>query len=468
MPTTGTRLLRLDPRDDVKAGAAALAAALDDADARRGEAVADADFLRIEQPIGSGEPLLWLRAFDGLPRMFWSDREDTFEFAAIGTAASAEGRDIDLLDDLQRRVMTGEAGDRMRVFGTVRFDLDREPDPEWASFNRARFVVPLVELRREGEERTLAVNLRVAEGMQSGWFDVQRRTARKALLQGAAPLQVPETITPQGEDDDPANWRGRIEALLERIDDGSLDKAVLARRMSKVMTLDAVDVLNHLRVLQPNAYHLLVQPAVGEAFVAASPERLYRRQGTRIETEALAGTRARTQDAASDASLAEELRGSAKDQAEHALVRDHVVRALEPLTDEIDVDDTPAVRTLATLLHLHTPVAASLRDDVGDGQLLRALHPTPAVCGVPTERARAFLREMEPFDRGLYAGPIGCFGKHEAEVAVALRCATLRGHWVQLFAGAVIVAGSDADAEWQETADKMNVLADALEALDAR
>lgn len=468
MSTSGTRLLRLEPREDARAGADALAAALDDAEARRGEMIADTSFLRIEQPLRAGEPLAWLRAYAGLPRLYWSDRTDHVELAGIGTAASSEGKDLGGLDELHARVMQGEAGDRFRLVGTARFDLDREPDPEWVSFNRARFVLPLVELRREGEEVTLAVNLRVAEGMQSGWYDVQRRTARKALVQGAAPLQVPETVTPQGEDDDPARWGERIGALLERIEDGSLSKAVLARRMSKVMELDPIDVLEHLRTGQPRAYHLLVQPAVGEAFVAASPERLYHRDGRRLETEALAGTRARGQDGQADSALAAELAASPKDVAEHTLVRDHVVDALTPLSDEVEASDTPAVRMLATLLHLHTPVVATLREGVSDGQLLQALHPTPAVCGVPTERARAFLRDMEPFDRGLYAGPIGCFGKDEAEVAVALRCATLRGHWVQLFAGAGIVDGSDADAEWQETADKMNVLMDALEAVDAR
>lgn len=468
MTTSGTRLLRLDPRDDAQAGAAALAAALDDAEARRGDMIADTSFLRIEQPLRTGTPVDWLRAFAGIPRVYWSDREDAFELAGIGTAAASEGKDLAGLDDLRERVLAGEAGGRFRLVGTVRFDLDREPDPEWVSFNRARFVLPLVEMRREGDDVTLAVNMRVAEGMQSGWYDVQRRTARKALLQGAMPLRTPDTVTPHGEDDDPARWGERIGALLERIEDGSLSKAVLARRMSKVMELDPIDVLEMLRAEQPRAYHLLVQPAVGEAFVAASPERLYRRQGSRLETEALAGTRARTLEPVADAALADELSGCAKDRAEHALVRDHVVEALAPLADEVDAADSPAVRTLASLLHLHTPVVASLRAEVGDAQLLRALHPTPAVCGVPTERARAFLREVEPFDRGLYAGPIGCFGQDESEVAVALRCATLRGHWVQLFAGAGIVDGSDADTEWQETADKMKVLADALEAVDAR
>ncbi len=461
-----TRLLSLDPRPDLATGAAALAEALAEPHARRGPLLAEASFLRIEQPVGGGEPLAWLRGFAGLPRAYWSEREGQFELAGIGTCAAAEDKSFAVLEDLQARVFAGEAAGRMRLIGTARFDLDQEPAPEWASFRRARFVLPLLELRREGEHRTLAVNLKVEGGKESGWFDVQRRTARKALLEGAAPITIPDTVTPRGEDDDPASWGTRVGALLDRIQDGSLEKAVLARRMSRVMELDAIDVLEALRLAQPRAYHLLVQPAVGEAFVAASPERLYRRRGSALETEALAGTRARTHDPAADEALAKDLAASAKDGAEHALVRRHVLAALAPLCEEVDAAETPAVRTLASLLHLHTPVLASLRAGIGDAPLLRALHPTPAVCGVPTERSRAFLREMEPFDRGLYAGPFGCFGRDESEVAVALRCATLRGHWVQLFAGAGIVDGSEAAAEWQETSDKMRVVNQVLDSVD--
>jgi menaquinone-specific isochorismate synthase len=228
-----------------------------------------------------------------------------------------------------------------------------------------------------------------------------------------------------------------------------------------------VDVLRLLRDAQPAAYPFLVQPTSDDAFLGASPERLYRRVGRLLETEALAGTRPRGRNDEADAALAADLLASPKDRAEHDLVRAHLERRLGPLTESLDCAAEPEIYRLAGLLHLRTPVHARLNPGLGDGALLEALHPTPAVCGTPTEAARLLIREAEPFDRGLYAGPVGCFGRETSEVAVALRCALLRGHWVQLFAGAGIVQGSDAEAEWQETVDKMRTIEQALGATDA-
>ena len=467
MNTAATRLIRLDPCADVTAGSQRLATALEGADARRGSELAAASFLRIEQPVDAGDPLAWLRGFGGIARLYWGDREGAFEFAGAGTAASVEGDDVAVLEPFLERVATGETATSIRVFGTTRFDLERTPDAEWTAFKRAWFNLPLLEQRREGDQHLLAVNLRVGDAMQSGWFDVQRRTARKALLSGVPVLRAPVGSAPQGEDDDPTAWSARIAALLAGIERGDLEKAVLARRRSHVHDADPLDVLQLLRSAQPAAYPFLVQPTSDEAFLGASPERLYRRIGRTLETEALAGTRPRGCDPAADEALGRELLASGKDRVEHDLVRRHLEQRLRPLTEDLTATGEPELYRLAGLHHLRTPIHARLKPGVGDAALLAALHPTPAVCGTPTEAARQLLRRAEPFDRGLYAGPLGCFGREASEVAVALRCALLRGHWVQLFAGAGIVVGSDADAEWQETVDKMRTIEQALGASDA-
>lgn len=466
MSTPATRLIRLEPCVDAGEGSKRLATALEGADARRGTELAASSFLRIEQPIEDGDPLAWLRRFGGIARFYWADRGGAFELAGAGTAASAEGRDVSVLASLLDQVATGEVASSIRVFGTSRFDLERTPDAEWTAFKRAWFNLPLLEQRREGDTHLLAVNLRVGDAMQSGWYDVQRRTARKALLSGVPVLRSPVGTAPEGEDDDPPAWSRRVAALLAGIARGDLEKAVLARRQSHVHDADPIDILHRLRAAQPAAYPFLVQPTSDEAFLGASPERLYRRVGRSLETEALAGTRPRGEDPASDDAFAQALLASAKDRAEHDLVRQHLERRLAPLTETLRQAAEPELYRLAGLHHLRTPVDGRLKPGVGDADLMAALHPTPAVCGTPTEAALRLLREAEPFDRGLYAGPIGCFGRETTEVAVALRCALLRGHWVQLFAGAGIVEGSDADAEWQETVDKMRTIEQALGASD--
>jgi len=99
---------------------------------------------------------------------------------------------------------------------------------------------------------------------------------------------------------------------------------------------------------------------------------------------------------------------------------------------------------------------------VSDAALMQALHPSPAVGGVPTNKAIAYLREHEPFDRGWYAGPVGWVGPESGEFAVAIRSGLVRGNTLSLYSGAGIVDGSTPDGEWSEIETK---LSNALSAL---
>jgi len=100
---------------------------------------------------------------------------------------------------------------------------------------------------------------------------------------------------------------------------------------------------------------------------------------------------------------------------------------------------------------------------VGLAEVVAALHPTPAVGGVPSGAAVRFLGEHEKLDRGLYAGLVGLIGPSRAELAVALRCARIADGFARLFLGAGIVEGSSAESEWMETQLKARALLDALE-----
>jgi isochorismate synthase EntC len=115
------------------------------------------------------------------------------------------------------------------------------------------------------------------------------------------------------------------------------------------------------------------------------------------------------------------------------------------------------------VVHLETPISATLPDGVGVVDLVDALHPTPAVCGTPTEAARGMIRQLEPFDRGLYAGAVGWTNlAGEGDVTVALRCGLLRDRWAHLFAGGGITADSEVDEEVAETESKFMPVLEAL------
>ncbi len=120
------------------------------------------------------------------------------------------------------------------------------------------------------------------------------------------------------------------------------------------------------------------------------------------------------------------------------------------------------MRALANVAHLYTPVVARLGRGRGIAEVAAALHPTPAVGGVPSAAALRFLAEHEALDRGLYAGLVGWVGDGRAELAVALRSALIRGRRARLFVGSGIVEGSSPESEWEETEMKARALLDAL------
>jgi isochorismate synthase len=114
--------------------------------------------------------------------------------------------------------------------------------------------------------------------------------------------------------------------------------------------------------------------------------------------------------------------------------------------------------------HLSTRFRGVLRDPAPTAiDLVHALHPTPAVAGTPTDAALRAIEDLEPFDRGRYAGPVGWVdAEGDGEWAIALRCAELRGDRAILYAGAGIVAGSEPDRELDETERKFRAFLDAL------
>ncbi len=210
-----------------------------------------------------------------------------------------------------------------------------------------------------------------------------------------------------------------------------------------------------------------------DTFLAATPEILVRVEGDRVETAALAGSAPRGRTPEEDAALASALQSSAKEQAEHAHVVEALSRVLAPRCAELEIDDTPGLRQLFGIQHLETLVSGRLLESE-EGQdavlgLVAALHPTPAVGGVPHARASDWLRRFEGLDRGWYASPIGWLdAAGGGDFCVALRSALIRigssesgreattRAW--LFAGAGIVAGSVPEQELAETRIKLRAL----------
>jgi menaquinone-specific isochorismate synthase len=261
-----------------------------------------------------------------------------------------------------------------------------------------------------------------------------------------------------------------VEAALDRIEKGVLNKVVLAQALSTTLESDLSlpHVLSQLNVKYPGCYRFLVEPdSAGEgmspAFFGATPELLVSRRGRTLKTDALAGTTGRGDTPAEDEWLAEELLADEKNVHEHELVAETIRDQLSPFAASVSVDDM-RVKRLANVQHLFSPISATLRADAHVLDLVEALHPTPAVGGLPPNVALDTIRETEPFDRGWYAAPVGWFdAAGNGTFAVAIRSAIAADREVTLFAGVGIVADSDPDREWDEVQLKYRPILDELE-----
>jgi isochorismate synthase len=263
----------------------------------------------------------------------------------------------------------------------------------------------------------------------------------------------------------------RVRKLLELLDETELRKVVAARSVQLVADapIDPEVLLAHLltRHRSANGFAVDLTPALGRAatLVGASPELLVSRRGAQISLRPMAGTAPRHHDPVTDRGIADELLGSPKNRAEHAFVIEWIRERLTPVCAELTVPADPELVGTPEVWHLATPIHGVLRDPSTTAlELALLLHPTPAVCGTPTLAALATILELEE-DRAFYGGTVGWCDEHgDGDWIVAIRCAEIAGDGVSAtaWAGGGIVAGSDPQAELDETTSKLRTLLGAL------
>ena len=228
--------------------------------------------------------------------------------------------------------------------------------------------------------------------------------------------------------------------------------------------VDPARVAAALQEMNRGSHVFFFEPRPGSALVGAAPETVATLRDGVFHATAVAGSIRRGETPREQAELAARLLASDKDRAEQRIALDDMVARLETVAHRIRTDPQPHVLTLARIQHLETEIRASVPADTGVLDLLRLLHPTPAVCGLPRDAALDFLAEEEPFERGWYAGPVGFFdGDGNGIFAPALRTGVLHGGSWRLFAGAGIVEGSRPALEWEETGMKLTPVLEALQ-----
>jgi isochorismate synthase len=412
---------------------------------------------------------------DEAERFVWQRPADRFACAALGAALTLPAHGPERFATLARAcaAVTGDAvmeppdAAAPLFVGGFAFRDEVPADSPWQGFPAAQLVVPRRMLAQDRDGATLTANVMVGSGQRTAplrdlaaaFTEPRRSVAAAPALDTEPALRYEATPGLAG-----SAWRDAVAATLCDIRAGRLEKLVLARscHVRATRPFDCARIVRALGRTYPGCATFWIRTRQA-SFVGATPEPLVRLDGGEVSTAAVAGSIARDPSPAADAGLRGTLATSAKDGHEHALVVRAIADALGPVCGPVRVPPRPSVAALANVQHLVTPITARLTAPRGILDLVARLHPSPAVAGAPVAAALAALREREPLERGWYAGPVGWMRRDGGgEFAVALRSALIRGAEATLFAGAGIVAGSDAEVELAETRLKLQAMLSAL------
>lgn len=377
------------------------------------------------------------------------------QLAAGGALSDVRAEARRLFRELEHVVHPIASPTAPRLFGGLAFAPGAADEEPWTDFGEGSFVLPRFTYGVDSGSAWLSLALAGSDRDHASALE-ELEALLVHLGRGRTTMGFPASRTGVQHLSEDA-WAEQVEAIRAVIAEGRFDKVVAARRSVVELDhgLDAQRVLARLRARFGGCTRFAIVRG-NTAFVGATPERLVRRRGRRVETEALAGS--------IGLGRGEELLASTKDRQEHELVVDMIVAALAPLCDELERDGAPTIRELPNVLHMETPIRGRLAADMHVLELVAALHPTPAVGGVPTRESVAWIAAHEHAPRGWYSGPVGWFDADgDGSFVVALRSGVLQGNRAWVYAGAGIVQESEPRAEYEETELKMGALLGAID-----
>lgn len=364
----------------------------------------------------------------------------------------------------------------LMVFGGFSF-FNEASGGMWKYFEPASLIAPEWLLLKEGKfcMLTLSVELsefKTEEALLLHVFTQLRRFSSKLDVDSNATLHR-ESYRHSFDTADNLftnpvyeKWTSSVKRAKKLISHSAFEKIVLARNLTvpKPDDISPTQIINILRNQYSKCYSFLIHRKTGETFLGCTPERLVSIHKNYVLTEALAGSMQRGKTATEDTILEKSLSQSRKNRHEHNFVIQDIEERLLPFVEGIERDNRPEVKKLTNVQHLYTPITARLKSGIDPLTLIEHLHPTPAVGGYPWPKAKPYVRKLESFDRGWYAGPVGWLNsKGGGEFVVGIRSGLLKDDNAHIFAGCGIVEDSDPDTEWEETNLKLMPMLSALQ-----
>lgn len=392
--------------------------------------------------------LNWLKAQTSYPQFYLNIRDGSSVWASVGEVCRFE-------DMTQAEQFVTQQ--QLPLLGGMQFTGATE------------FILPRVLLRQNQQQ--LEVSLFIsAQDLASNTTQLKQQILQELQhFERTLPFApVQQSIQLQRQQADQVQWCNWVEQGLAQIKQGALRKIVLANEsvFSTEKTLKGIDFLAESERHNLGCYHFLFAKNANSTFLGSTPELLYRRRAEQLKTEALAGTAFMTQDEALNEQQGQWLLHDPKNEYENQLVVNGICEQLEPFVNHIHIEPVE-LKKLRKVQHLRRKIQAELKQDAGDKDILKAIHPTAAIAGLPQQAAQKAIQNIENFDRRWYAGTLGYISPEQADFCVTIRSAFIeqQGHQSQLhvFAGAGIVEGSIPLLEWQEIERKATSLVSLLQ-----
>lgn len=416
--------------------------------------------ITLEAPLSSPSNPPQLQA----PWVYWHRPAEDRKLIGMGQTVmlTAEGDDRFIQLQAQYKALQphwthisqGRVKSQPRAFLGYGFEPHQSVHPMWKHYPASQLFIPALLIEWQGKRCALTFTCRADKTddvnlVIDRWLGLVSQVASP----DAIAAQSPQSLQILQNEPAESSWLDRVARVKRAIGAGRLEKLVLSRRI-RARAEQPVSLVNLFSLLRHKYANctLLAMNFGGASLIAATPERLFKVRSGNVTVDALAGTLA-----ADDASPRRDMQ-----QYEHLPVVAAIEQALAPLCEQLEFDKQSKRMLLGNLQHLWTPVKGRLKHNISLFQLLHNLHPTPAVGGVPTAKACAWINQQESW-RGWYTGGFGWIGDNrEGDLAVLLRCALIDGRDAELFAGAGITSVSNPAEELNETWLKFEAMLGAL------
>lgn len=395
-------------------------------------------------------------------RTFWTSTTDNYCLAGVGNAYEisadearfeiTENRWNNLLDEAIIYNPYQVPGTGIVALGGMAFDPKKEKTALWESFKPSQFTVPEYMLTKNDNSYYFTVNIVVKK-------DDHPVQLAKGIVEIETELfnhQKPETenaVISKKKEIMPEQWKETVRLATEEIRRKQTEKIVLAREMRLKFNKQAKigQILKKLMGTQSNSYIFAFERGE-DCFVGATPERLVRLEKEHLLSTCLAGTAPRGKTPEEDRKISNDLLHDDKNRQEHDFVVEMIKQSIKKYCTDINIPEEPVIYPLKNLQHLYTPVTAVLKNSYSIFDIIKQLHPTPALGGTPRKESLEFIREHEVLDRGWYGAPVGWLDSNKnGEFAVAIRSGLIQGDEASLFAGCGVVKDSSPEAEYEET-----------------